>query len=55
MALKWHPDKHNGSEEDKIKADKMFREINEAMNVLGDREMRDKFDKGYDLDQIKSG
>lgn len=55
LALKWHPDKHNGSEEDKAKADKMFREINEAMNVLGDREMRDKFDKGFDLDQIKSG
>ena len=55
MALKWHPDKHQGSEEDKAKADKMFREINEAMNVLGDKEMRDKYDSGLDLDQIKSG
>jgi len=33
----------------------MFREINEAMGVLGDKEMRDKYDKGFDLDQIKSG
>ena len=33
----------------------MFREINEAMNVLGDKEMRDKYDSGLDLDQIKSG
>jgi len=41
LALKWHPDKHNNSEEDKEKANKMFREINEAMNVLGDKDMRD--------------
>lgn len=55
MALKWHPDKHNGSEEERAKADKMFREINEAKDVLTDRDMRDKYDSGMDLDQIKSG
>lgn len=55
LALKWHPDKHNGSDEDRAKADKMFREINEAKDVLTDREMRDKYDNGMDLDQIKSG
>ena len=30
LALKWHPDKHKNSEEEKEKADKMFRDINEA-------------------------
>ena len=55
LALKWHPDKHNGSDDDRAKADKMFREINEAKDVLTDREMRDKYDNGMDLDQIKSG
>lgn len=33
----------------------MFREINEAKEVLCDKEMRDKYDSGMDLDQIKSG
>jgi len=33
----------------------MFREINEAMNVLGDKEMRKQYDKGFSLDDIKSG
>jgi len=55
LALKWHPDKHNNSDDDRAKADKMFREINEAKDVLTDREMRDKYDNGMDLDQIKSG
>ena len=55
MALKWHPDKHTGSEEDKAKAEKMFREINEAMGVLGDNDKRTKHDQGFDLDDINSG
>ena len=54
LALKWHPDKHKG-EEDKAKADKMFREINEAMGVLGDKDKRDKYDQGFDLEDINSG
>lgn len=55
LALKWHPDKHQQSDETIAKADKMFREINEAKDVLCDRDMRDKYDNGMDLDQIKSG
>jgi len=55
LSLKWHPDKNNGSPEERAKADKMFREINEAKEVLCDRDMRDKYDQGMDLDQIKSG
>ena len=30
LAAKWHPDHNQGSEEEKQKADKMFKDINEA-------------------------
>ena len=43
-ALKWHPDKNTADEDQKIKAEKMFKEVNEAMNVLGDRDKREKYD-----------
>ena len=28
LALKWHPDRNQGSEEEKTKADKVFKDIN---------------------------
>jgi len=40
LALKWHPDKNNASEEQSKKAEKMFKEINEAMTVLSDPKKR---------------
>lgn len=40
LALRWHPDKNSGSEEDKTRAEKMFKEINEAWAVLSDPEKR---------------
>ena len=43
-ALKWHPDKNSQSEEQKVKAEKMFKDVNEAMNVLGDKEKREKYE-----------
>jgi len=55
LALKWHPDKNSGSEDAKIKADKMFRQVNEANAVLTDRNKRDKYDQGFDLEDINSG
>jgi len=36
LALKWHPDKNSETEEQKAKAEKMFKEINEAWAVLSD-------------------
>lgn len=55
-ALKWHPDKNqNGSEEEIKKADKMFKDVNESMAVLGDRDKRDKYDQGFDLEDINTG
>jgi len=55
LALKWHPDKNSQSEELRVKADKMFKEVNEAMAILGDRDKRDAFDKGFDIEDINSG
>jgi DnaJ homolog subfamily C member 7 len=55
-ALKWHPDKNqNGTEEVVKKADKMFKDVNESMAVLGDRDKREKYDQGFDLEDINSG
>lgn len=49
LALKWHPDRNQGSEEEKTKADKMFKDINEAYSVLSDPNKRRQFDMGaYD-------
>ena len=40
MALKWHPDKNNESDEQKSRAEKMFKEVNEAWAVLSDPQKR---------------
>ena len=40
MALKWHPDKHKGDKE----AEKKFKEINEAYEVLSDKQKRQQYD-----------
>lgn len=48
MALKWHPDKHNG-EEEKEKAEKQFQLVAEAYEVLEDAEKRQKYDRGEDV------
>ena len=55
LALKWHPDKNAKSEEEAALAKKKFQEINEAKDVLTNRDKRDKYDNGYDLDEINSG
>jgi len=49
MALKWHPDKHKG-EEARKNAEKEFREINEANEVLSDHEKRGRYDRGEDIE-----
>ncbi len=47
LAMKWHPDRNStGTEELKTKADKMFKEINEAYTVLSDKDKRRQYDLG---------
>jgi DnaJ-class molecular chaperone len=53
--LKWHPDKNQKGEEEEALAKKMMLQINEAKDVLTNREKRDKYDQGFDLEEINSG
>ena len=47
LAMRWHPDRNStGTEEQKTKADKMFKEINEAYTVLSDKDQRRQYDLG---------
>lgn len=56
MSLKHHPDKNsNGTDEEKRKADKMFKDVNEAKQVLLDKDKRHLYDEGHDLEDINSG
>lgn len=43
QAIEWHPDKHQGA--DKEAAEKRFKEINEAYQVLSDTEKRAAYDR----------
>lgn len=52
LALKWHPDKNSETEEQKTKAEKMFKEVNEAYAVLSDKEKRRQHDMGMSLDDM---
>jgi DnaJ-class molecular chaperone len=52
MALKWHPDKNSSSEEQKILADKMFKDIGEAYSVLSDAKKKQRYDDGADIDEL---
>jgi DnaJ family protein B protein 6 len=42
MALKWHPDKNPGNQ---AEAEKMFKQISEAYEVLSDKQKRDVYDQ----------
>ena len=44
LARKWHPDKHAGNKEEQEKAEKKFKEISEANNVLSDPTKRQRYD-----------
>eukprot|EP01084_Bolivina_argentea_P030170 55952_1 len=56
MAMIWHPDKFaSESEEKQNAAEEKFKEIGEAYEVLKDPKMKQRYDSGVDIDQLKSG
>jgi len=55
-ALKWHPDRHaTKTEEQKEYAEKCFKDVGEAYEVLTDSNKRHMYDQGMDLDDMKNG
>jgi len=52
-AMEWHPDKHtNKTEEERKKAEHMFKDIQEGYEILTDPFKKDLYDKGNDLEAI---
>ena len=47
-ALKWHPDKN---QENKEEAERKFKDVSEAYSILSDREKRQLYDSGADLEE----
>jgi len=55
-ALKWHPDRHaNDSDEDKAKAEAMFKDVGEAYELLSDEQKKRQYDSGQTLEEIEQG
>jgi len=49
MALKWHPDKHQQSKgHERKKAQDMFLKVGEAMEIISDPHLRQRYDHGED-------
>lgn len=46
LASQWHPDKNSGSQEMRDLAEKMFKDINEAYNILTDPKKKQIYDEG---------
>jgi DnaJ family protein C protein 7 len=53
LALKWHPDRHaNSAQGEKEEAEKVFRDINLAYEVLSDPQKKAKYDSGVDIEDL---
>lgn len=54
LALKWHPDKNSQDDTQKEMAEKKFKEITEAYEVLSDPKKKQMFDSGVDPNDPES-
>lgn len=53
-ALKWHPDRHSRGDGDaRVAAEKTFKEIGDAYELLMDPQRRALYDKGLDRQEIE--
>ena len=55
LVKQWHPDKHQGDDKAKAKAETKIKEINEAYEVLSDSDKRTKYDRFGPLFQQMGG
>jgi DnaJ-class molecular chaperone len=55
MALKYHPDKNSETEESRAHAEKIFKDVSEAYQLLSDAQKKAKYDAGQDLEEIEQG
>lgn len=54
-ALKYHPDKQaSKSDEEKSKAESMFKKVNEAYEILSNKEKKARYDSGVDLEDLNN-
>ncbi|XGW17692.1 hypothetical protein V3C99_002354 [Haemonchus contortus] len=53
LALKWHPDKHP-EEKDKAMAEKQFKKIAQAYEILSDAKKRQEFDRSENISTFRS-
>ncbi|WKX99094.1 hypothetical protein Q1695_014179 [Nippostrongylus brasiliensis] len=53
LALKWHPDKHP-EEKDKAVAEKEFKKIAQAYEILSDAKKRQEFDRSENISTFRS-
>lgn len=55
LAMQWHPDKNSGSEEERVHAERKFKDVSEAYTILSDKKKRQQFDMGASAEDIDSG
>ena len=53
QALQWHPDRHTASGvTEKEEAEKKFKELGEAFEILSNPKKREQYDQGAEIDEI---